>query len=196
MKLLRLAPLLALAACTSAFSQDNTAATTTPNLIGKRHVETQFSYIDYSGSADFALGTAFNQPLNASFDAGAAFTHTQEEGNDSHNYQVFGLNLTTHHDFGKTRAFARGTINYEWWSVKNLWWYQADVGFARALCDRVLFTAYATWLDFLSSTFIDSSFSATAKLTYWATPEIGLSPSVSVIERGAVAYRLGVAYVF
>lgn len=195
MKLLQLATLLALAACTSAFAQDNTTATT-PNLLGKHYVETQFSYIDYSGSSDFALGTAFNQPLNASFDAGAAFTHTQEEGDDSHNYQVFGVNLTGHHDFGKTRAFARATLNYEWWSVKNLWWYQADVGFERALRDRVLVTAYVSYLDFFTSTFIDSSFSATAKLTWWATPEIGLSPSVSVIERGAVAYRLGVAYVF
>ncbi|HSI08336.1 MAG TPA: hypothetical protein VK985_07075 [Rariglobus sp.] len=195
MKSFLLTGLLAFASCTSVFSQD-TAAATTPNLIGKRYVETQFSYIDYSGSSDFALGTAFNQPLNASFDAGAAFVHTQEEGNDSHNYQVFGLNLTGHHDFGKTRAFARGTINYEWWSVKNLWWYQADVGLERALCDRVLFTAYVSWLDFFSSTFIDSSISGTAKLTYWATPEIGLSAAASMIERGAVAGRLGVAFVF
>ncbi|MBC8039302.1 MAG: hypothetical protein H7Y06_02050, partial [Opitutaceae bacterium] len=71
-----------------------------------------------------------------------------------------------------------------------------DVGFERALCSRVLFTAYATWLDFFTDTFIEGSFSGTAKLTYWATPEIGLSPSISVIERGTIAYRLGVAFVF
>lgn len=195
MKLLHTIPFLALAACAPAFAQDNAGAAS-PGLIGKRHVETQFSYIDYSGSSDFALGTAFNQPLNASFDAGAAFTHTQEEGDDSHNYQVFGINLTGHHDFGKTRAFARGTLNYEWWSVKDLWWYQADVGFERPLCDRVLFTVYGSYLDFLTDIFLESTFSGTAKLTYWATPDIGVSAAVSVIERGAVAGRLGVAYVF
>ena len=194
MKSLFAPALLTLAVAAPAFAQD--ASASAPGLIGKRYVETQFSYIDYQGSSDFSVATAFNQPLNASFDAGAAFSHTWEEGDDSHNYQVLGACLTAHRDFGKTRAFARGTINYEWWSVKDLWWYQADVGFERALCDRVLFTAYGSYLDFLTDIFLESTFSGTAKLTCWAVPEIGVSASVSVIERGAVAGRLGFAYVF
>ena len=185
--------LLALVFCASASSQE---ASATPNLIGKRYVDTQFSYIDYSSSADFALGSSFNLPLTTSFDAGAAFSATQEEGDDSHNYQVLGAYLTGYHDIELTRAFARGTINYEWWSVKNLWWYQADAGFERALSDHLLLTAYATWLDYFSSIFLDSGFSGTAKLTYWITPAVAVSGATTLIEEGNIAYRLGVTFVF
>lgn len=194
MKTTRHSALLALALVlgSSAFAQD----TATPGLLGKRHVETQFSYIDYRGTSDYALAAAFNQPLNASFDAGAAFTHTQQEGDASQNYQVLGAYLTAHRDFDGTRVFARATLNYEWWAVKNLWWYQTDLGFERALGDRVVVTAYASWLDFLTDTFLESRFSGTAKLTWWATPDIGVSGAFSLIEGGVRAYRLGVAFVF
>jgi hypothetical protein len=185
--------LLTLAVCTPAFAQENASS---PNLIGKRYVETQFSYIDYDASSDFALGSTFNLPLSASFDTGAAFVHTQEEGDDSQNYQVLGAYLTGYRDVGGTRAFARATLNYEWWAVKNLWWYQADVGVERALGDHLLFTAYASWLDFLTDTFLDSSFSGTAKLTYWITPAVAFSGAGTLIEEGNIAYRLGLTLVF
>lgn len=184
---------LALSLSSFAFAQ---GAADTPGLLGTRYVETQFSHIHYDNSSDFSLAVAFNQPLTSSFDVGLATSHTQEEGDDSQNYQTLGAYLAAHHDIGGFRVFARAGLNYEWWSVKNLWWYQTDVGFERALNDRLLFTAYASWQDFLTDTFLDSTFFGTAKLTYWATSDLALSASFAVLERSAVAYRFGVAFAF
>ena len=188
-----LTALLAVVFCTPAFSQ----SAASPSLLGKRSVETDAAYINYSGyPSDFSVGTTVNVPLNASFDAGASFDHTFQEGDSTHHYEVLGAHLTGYRDVGGVRVFARATLNYEWWSVENLVWYQADVGVERALCDRLLVSAFVSWHDFFSSQVLDGSFAGTAKLTYWMTPKVAVSGSGALLEGGSIAYRLGVIFVF
>lgn len=167
-----------------------------PSLLGKRTIETDLGINDYTQyPTDYFVGTTVNVPLTAGLDAGASFDHTRQEGGASH-YEVLGAHLTGYRDVGATRLFARATLNYEWWAVENLVWYQADIGAERALCSRVLLSAFVSWHDFFSSQVLDGSFSSTAKLTYWVTPKVALDGSGSLLEEGSISYRVGVTFVF
>ena len=178
--------------CASGFAQ----APASPSLLGKRTVETDLGINDYTQyPTDYFVGTTVNVPLTAGLDAGASFDHTRQEGGASH-YEVLGAHLTGYHDVGAPRLFARATLNYEWWAVENLVWYQADIGAERALCSRVLLSAFISWHDFFSSQVLDGSFSSTAKLAYWVTPKVALDGSCSLLEEGSLSYRLGVTFVF
>lgn len=193
MKSLLIAGLAASSLAAPAFSQPADS----PSLLGKRYVEAFVGYTDYNRfTSDIGMGATINLPLTASLDVGSTFLRNQQKGDSSTHYETLDLHLAAHRDCGPVRGFARATFGYEWWSVENLWWYRLDLGAEHALTDRLLISAHVSWQDFFSSDMLAGRFSVTPKATYWLTPAIAVSGSLSYIETGDLFSKFAIAFVF
>ncbi len=193
MKSFLLAGLAVCSLAAPAFSQTDDS----PSLLGKRYAEAFVGYTDYNRfTSDIGFGATVNVPVSASLDIGSTFLRNQQTSDASTNYETLDLHLAVHHDCGPVRGFARATLGYEWWSVENLWWYRLDLGAEHALTERLLLSAHVSWQDFFSSDMLAGRWSITPKATYWLTPAIAASGSVSYIETGDLFYKLGVAFTF
>jgi hypothetical protein len=187
------------------------AVTTTPLLIGQRHVGLDFSYANSSssriGNSDGVVASA-NLPLTASFDASVAYDYGRISGsayssqNHTATVSLLRYNVT---EYGKPYFVA--TLGHGWDRQKVLGIRKSDTGALWGLGAGVEFSianllAMDGSVSFLDEFEGDRSAVVRYQLSgqHWITPEVAARGSIGYDQTSkgpdAATFRLGVRMLF
>lgn len=188
--------LAALATATLSFAQ---AEAPNAGLLGKRYVETGFSYLDFNHSSTevYGLDVSANFPVLANVDVGVGYVYDWEGGNSDINGHAIAAAATGYQAFGSLNGFATVGLGYDWndqISEETFWF--ADVGIEHSLSSTVSLLASAGYSDDFDGPSNDGLWDGTLRGNYWVTEAISTNVSVSLIEGGHIGSRVGVVFTF
>ncbi len=183
----------------AAFAQTTAVDTETSSagLIGKRYVDTGFSWVDINNSSVEGMdaGLAVNVPVNANFDVSLGYSYAWLEGAEELGHTVNAA-VTGYITRGENKPFARLNVGYDWAkfdSDHGIW--GAAVGIERAVNSKLSSTLSVGYGDDFGQ-HRQGAWNVALGATYNVTSKIVVSAEVAYIELGSLGYTAGVAYRF
>jgi len=183
----------------AAFAQNATVGTETAaaGLLGKRYVETGFSWTDINRSSVEAMSTGLdiNVPVSANFDVSIGYGYSWLEGAECLGHTANAA-VTGYITRGDSKPFARLNVGYDWakYDSDHGFW-GARVGIERAVNAKVSSTFSVGYGDDFGQHRV-GAWDVAIGATYDLTSKIVLSAEVAYIECGSIGYSAGVAYRF
>lgn len=192
-----LGAIAALVAGTSAFAQQSSTAPAPSGLLGQRYASVAFSAVDLNRARNdqFGATAGVNLPLTSSLDLGLSYTHSWLESFSKIDNDTVFADLTTYFSSGAIKPFGSVALGYDWNNIDDgaLWGVRA--GFEYDVNSRFSTAVSAGYNDDFESG-NNGQWDGAVRANYWVTRSIAAVATVSVIERGNVAYSLGATFRF
>lgn len=177
---------------------NNAVEPSSPGLIGKRYVAAGFAYTDvkHSTTDAYTVATAVNVPTTSFLDLTASYGHGWVEGNGKNNVESLDLGATAYCQIANVKPFASASLGYIWPKyISSRFTYGFDAGAEIAVFEKTSVTVSGGYQDTFKKGNV-GTWDGTVAVNYWATKDIVLGVTFSLIEKGDTLYGATVGYRF
>lgn len=165
-------------------------------LLGKRHFDLGFAYVDtnHSNTDAYSTGAFVNVPVSANIDVGAGYGYSWAEGNSANDVHSLGTSVTFFTKEGAyMKPFVSLGLDYVWPDNNDHFTWAADAGVEFAINSKLAVSVSGGFSDDFRGD-IDGNWSGDLSANYWLTKSVAAVAAVSWIEGGHVGYTLGCSF--